>query len=81
MKMTLFGLKMQVDDIIMPQNTGRLHFSALGSRRGSYALMGTYILICLPSWVSSTVGENIIATTKIRNNHGAIQSLKFSILR
>ena len=28
-----------------------------------------------------TVGENIIATTKIRNNYGAIQSLIFSILR
>jgi hypothetical protein len=28
-----------------------------------------------------TVGENIIATTKIRNNYGAIQSFKFLILR
>ena len=27
-----------------------------------------------------TVGENIIATTKIRNNYGAIQSFKFPIL-
>ena len=27
-----------------------------------------------------TVGENIIATTKIRNNYGAIQSLIFPIL-
>ena len=27
-----------------------------------------------------TVGENIIATTKIRNNYGAIQSFIFSIL-
>ena len=26
----------------------------------------------------STVGENIITTTKIRNNYGAIQSLIFS---
>ena len=26
------------------------------------------------------VGENIIATTKIRNNYGAIQSFKFPIL-
>ena len=28
-----------------------------------------------------TVGENIIATNKIRNNYGAIQSFKFPILR
>ena len=28
-----------------------------------------------------TVGENIIGTTKIRNNYGAIQSLIFSIMR
>ena len=27
------------------------------------------------------VGENIIATTKIQNNHGAMQSFKFPILR
>ena len=27
------------------------------------------------------VGENIIHTTKIRNNYGAIQSFKFPILR
>ena len=27
-----------------------------------------------------TVGENIIATTKIRNNYGAIQSFIFPIL-
>jgi hypothetical protein len=29
---------------------------------------------------NSTVGENIIATTKIRNNYGAIQSFNFSLL-
>ena len=29
----------------------------------------------------STVGKNIIATTKIRNNYGAIQSFIFPILR
>ena len=29
----------------------------------------------------STVEENIIATTKIRNNYGAIQSFIFPILR
>ena len=28
-----------------------------------------------------TVGENIIATTKIRNKYGAIQSFKIPILR
>ena len=28
-----------------------------------------------------TVGENIVATTKIQNNYGAIQSLIFPILR
>ena len=28
-----------------------------------------------------TVGENIIATTKIRNNYGAIQTFIFPILR
>ena len=30
--------------------------------------------------IIDTVGENIIATIKIRNNYGAIQSLKFPIL-
>ena len=30
--------------------------------------------------IQSTVGENIIATTKIRNNYGAIQSFIFPIL-
>jgi hypothetical protein len=28
-----------------------------------------------------TVGENIVATTKIRNNYGVIQSFIFTILR
>ena len=28
----------------------------------------------------TTVGENSIATTKIQNNYGAIQSFKFPIL-
>ena len=31
--------------------------------------------------LGNTVGENIIATTKIRNNYGAIQSFIFLILR
>jgi hypothetical protein len=31
--------------------------------------------------ITPTVGENIIATTKIRNNYAAIQSLIFPILR
>ena len=30
--------------------------------------------------VAPTVSENIIVTTKIRNNYGAIQSFKFPIL-
>ena len=33
------------------------------------------------SLVGGTVGENIIATTKIRNDYGAIQSFIFPILR
>ena len=32
-------------------------------------------------FISNTVGENIIATTKIRNNYSPIQSFKFQILR
>ena len=35
----------------------------------------------LQDTVEVTVGENIITTTKIRNNYGAIQSFQFSILR
>ena len=31
--------------------------------------------------VCYTVGENAIATTKIRNDYGAIQSFKFPIFR
>ena len=31
------------------KNTGRWHYSALGSRRGSYVLVGSYVLIRLPS--------------------------------
>jgi hypothetical protein len=31
--------------------------------------------------LTCTVGENIIATTKIRNDYGAIQSFIFPILR
>ena len=31
--------------------------------------------------IQITVGENIIATTKMRNNYGAIQSFIFPILR
>jgi hypothetical protein len=31
-------------------------------------------------FTSSTVGENIIATTKIRNDYGVIQSLDFYLL-
>jgi hypothetical protein len=31
--------------------------------------------------IKHTVGENIIATTKILNNYGAIQSFKFPIFR
>ena len=31
--------------------------------------------------IDITVDENIIATTKIRNNYGAIQSFIFPILR
>ena len=41
-----------------------------------------YILcnnICI--LILGTVGENIIATTKIQNNYGAILSLIFPILR
>ena len=30
-------------------------------------------------WIPGTPGENINATTKIRNNYGAIQSFKFTI--
>ena len=38
------------------------------------------LLIC-PAVEKCTVGENIIATTKIRNNYGAIQSFIFPLLR
>ena len=31
------------------QNTGRWHYSALGSRRGSFVLLGSYVLIRFPS--------------------------------
>ena len=33
------------------QNTGIRHYSALSSRRGSYVLVGSYLLILLLSWV------------------------------
>ena len=33
------------------QNTGRWHYSALGSRQCSYVLVGSYVLIRLPSFV------------------------------
>ena len=38
-------------------------------------------LQCSVNHVIHTVGENIIATTKILNNYGAIQSFIFPILR
>ena len=41
------------------KNTGRWHYSALDSRRGSYALVGSYILIGFPSWSK----EKLIAIT------------------
>ena len=37
--------------------------------------------IMITNKVRNTVDENIIATTKIRNNYGAIQSFKFPILQ
>ena len=58
---------------------------------GSDPLWFTNLMVCvrifLLAWVRTitlqlrTVGENIIATTKVRNNYGAIQSFIFTILR
>ena len=35
------------------QSTGRGHYSALGSRQGSYVLVGFYVLILLPSFITN----------------------------
>ena len=56
-----------------------------GTRSGSYGFTGGTPSSGTPvkqsGTLGTTVGENIIATTKIRNNYHAIQSFKFPILR
>ena len=56
-------------------------------KRGNYSHFGEILITpyCLSSvesllYIQYTVGENIIATTKIRNNYGPIHSFKFPIL-
>ena len=44
-------------------------------------ILGAPILYSPTIFVNYTVGENIIATIKIQNNYGAIQSFIFPILR
>ena len=45
------------------QKTGRWHYSALGSRQGSNVLVGSYVLICLPSWLYLSIYLSIIFST------------------
>ena len=49
----------------------------------SFMIVSRDLKLCIPrgSAQPSTVGENIIATTKRRNNYDAIQSFIFPILR
>ena len=52
-------------------NKKKLSFYFAHIRGQLYLIQGQY------TWWKYTVGENIIATTKMRNNYGAIQSFIF----